>query len=43
MQYGLPYKGSRKKIAAEIVGCLPAAETFVDMFAGGCADLVLMQ
>ena len=37
MQYGLPYKGSKSNIAAEIVGELPAAETFVDLFAGGCA------
>ena len=37
MQYGIPYKGSKNKIAAEIVGCLPAGEVFVDLFAGGCA------
>ena len=37
MNYGLPYKGSKNKIAEEIVGLLPAAECLVDVFAGGCA------
>ena len=34
---GLPYMGSKNKIAREIVALLPPAETFVDLFAGGCA------
>lgn len=35
--YGLPYRGSKSKIAADIVAVLPSADTFVDLFAGGCA------
>lgn len=37
MKYGLPYKGSKNKIAKQIIDALPSAETFVDVFAGGCA------
>ena len=37
MNYGLPYKGSKNKIAKRIIDALPSAETFVDVFAGGCA------
>ena len=37
MNYGLPYKGSKNKIAKEIVEQLPAAKHFYDLFAGGCA------
>ena len=37
MNYGLPYKGSKNKIAKRIIDVLPSAETFVDVFAGGCA------
>lgn len=36
-QYGLPYMGSKSKIADKIIGYLPPAEYFVDLFAGGCA------
>lgn len=35
--YGLPYKGSKNKIADKILEFIPSAETFVDVFAGGCA------
>lgn len=35
--YGLPYMGGKSRIAPWIVAQLPAAETFVDLFAGGCA------
>lgn len=34
---GLPYQGSKRRIAARIVGTLPAAPVLVDVFAGGCA------
>lgn len=34
---GLPYQGSKRRIAARIVGLLPAAPILVDAFAGGCA------
>ena len=37
MRYGLPYKGSKNKIAKQIIDTLPSADTFVDVFAGGCA------
>ncbi len=37
MNYGLPYKGSKNKIAEWVVSYLPAADTLVDLFAGGCA------
>ncbi len=35
--YGVPYKGSKNRIAKWIVDILPAANTLVDAFAGGCA------
>ena len=35
--YGLPYQGSKNKIAEWIVEQLPSANTLVDLFAGGCA------
>lgn len=37
MNYGLPYQGSKNGIAEWVIGQLPAAETFVDLFCGGCA------
>lgn len=37
MLYGLPYMGSKSDIAKQIVDILPAADTLVDLFAGGCA------
>ena len=37
MNYGLPYKGSKNKIAKDIINRLPAGEAFVDLFCGGCA------
>ena len=36
-RYGLPYKGSKNAIAAAIIDTLPAADIFIDLFAGGCA------
>ena len=36
-QYGLPYKGSKSKIAAELFRCFPKRDNFYDLFAGGCA------
>lgn len=35
--YGLPYKGSKSRIADWVVSALPENETLVDLFAGGCA------
>ena len=37
MQYGLPYKGSKTKIADAIIEHLPPAKVLYDLFAGGCA------
>lgn len=35
--YGMPYQGSKSRIAEEIIDILPAADNLVDIFAGGCA------
>lgn len=35
--YGLPYKGSKTKLADRIIDLLPKADTLVDLFCGGCA------
>lgn len=35
--YGLPYMGSKNKIAEWILCHIPRAENFYDLFAGGCA------
>ena len=37
MTFGLPYKGSKNKLAARIAELLPPAHTLVDIFCGGCA------
>lgn len=37
MRYGLPYQGSKNKIAEWVISNLPKAEHFYDLFAGGCA------
>ena len=37
MNYGLPYMGSKSRICDWLMANLPSAETFVDLFAGGCA------
>lgn len=37
MRYGLPYKGSKNKIAQWVIDNLPSAKHFYDLFAGGCA------
>lgn len=36
-EYGVPYKGSKNKLVPEIIGLLPEATNFYDLFAGGCA------
>ena len=36
-KYGLPYKGSKSRLADRIFALMPSGETFVDLFAGGCA------
>lgn len=37
MNYGLPYMGSKNKIAEWIVEHLPEGGTLYDLFCGGCA------
>ena len=37
MRYGVPYRGSKNKIADWVVDHLPDGKTLVDLFAGGCA------
>lgn len=37
VRYGLPYIGSKNAIASKVIGALPGAEAFVDVFAGGCS------
>ncbi len=36
-QYGMPYQGSKSKIAKDIVTYLPACDNLYDLFCGGCA------
>lgn len=36
-KFGLPYQGSKSRIATKVVDLLPAASVLVDVFAGGCA------
>jgi len=36
-RYGLPYLGSKSRIAEWVVSVLPPAPVLVDLFAGGCA------
>ena len=37
MKYGLPYKGSKNKLAERIVSLLPKCTHLIDLFCGGCA------
>lgn len=37
MNYGLPYIGSKNKLAEKIIKHFPEADTFVDVFFGGGA------
>lgn len=37
MKYGLPYKGSKNRLAERIVRLLPRRTNLVDLFCGGCA------
>lgn len=37
MSYGLPYQGSKNRIARRLVDALPAAPALYDVFCGGCA------
>lgn len=35
--YGVPYRGSKNKLAEDIIALLPKGKRFVDLFAVGCA------
>ena len=37
VSYGLPYKGSKRRLALKLLQHMPKAENFVDLFCGGCA------
>lgn len=37
MNYGMPYMGSKNKIAKWVLDALPPADNFYDLFCGGCA------
>ena len=37
MNYGMPYQGSKNRIAKRLVEVLPAAPVLYDVFCGGCA------
>ena len=37
INFGLPYQGSKSKIAADLIRIIPPGQRFVDVFAGGCA------
>lgn len=37
MNYGLPYKGSKNKLAPKIFELFPRRKNFYDLFCGGCA------
>ena len=37
MRFGVPYQGSKNKIARWVIDNLPEDKIFVDLFAGGCA------
>ena len=37
INYGVPYKGSKNMIAEWVVSHVPECDTFIDVFAGGCA------
>ena len=45
INYGVPYKGSKNMIAEWVVSHVPECDTFIDVFAGGCAitDCVLRK
>jgi site-specific DNA-adenine methylase len=37
MTYGVPYRGSKNRIAKDIIALLPEGRRLVDLFVGGCA------
>ena len=43
MNYGMPYKGSKSKIAEWLIEQLPKAKHFYDLFGGGWCDKSLCR
>lgn len=41
MTYGMPYKGSKNKIAKKLIEQMPSADYFVDLFGGGWSHVRL--
>ena len=37
MKYGMPYQGSKNKLAGQIFELFPRKKNFYDLFCGGCA------
>ena len=37
MNYDIPYKGSKNKLAERLINLFPKADNFYDLFCGGCA------
>ena len=37
MNYGMPYQGSKNKLAERLINLFPKADNFYDLFCGGCA------
>lgn len=38
MNFGMPYQGSKNKLAKDIIEQMPPAEHFYDLFGGGGCD-----
>lgn len=43
MTYGMPYMGSKSRIAEAIISRLPPAKHFYDVFGGGGGDVALCR
>ena len=41
MRYGVPYRGSKNKIAQWVISNLPAGDTLIDLFAGAVRSRTL--
>ena len=41
MRYGMPWQGSKSRIAEWVIDVLPPSHTLVDLFAGGAQLLIV--
>ena len=41
--WGIPYVGSKSRIAEWVVDTLPSAPVLVDLFAGGCTEVASIE